>query len=355
MIVRSPTPTKSFTRSTHAARAKADFANPGDLGSRQRSRSLRVEGDREFGIPRRRSCAAATRSWCWIAHCVRSSGCPPLGRRWRWPWPATPCWLPASSRPTSRAFAGTADRLEPAGTAAIEGVRAIRAITFGPGGWVYLIEEQRGRLIALELDASVRDRLVFGRRRDVAVGNGPIRMARVRDHLIIDCLLDHALVIQRLDASGTARRRAADSHRSRRTDLVVRRQRAAAAALSGSRSAPPKITRSIERSARSATSIPFCTSTMSISTRGARRARRPSTSASAAWSCPRCCCSRSHRARGRLRKRQAARAEARRHSRSAIARRRDHHRARSRHQRRRRALGWRAGLRGSAARCVGRG
>jgi len=93
-------------------------------------------------------------------------------------------------------------RLEPAGRAAIEGVRAIRGITFGPGNWVYLIEEQRGRLIALELDGSSRDRLAFRHRREIAVGNGPIRMARVRDRLIVDCLLDHALVIQRLEASG---------------------------------------------------------------------------------------------------------------------------------------------------------
>lgn len=93
-------------------------------------------------------------------------------------------------------------RLAPAGTAVIEGVRAIRGITFGPGGWVYLIEEQRGRLIALEIDVSVRDRLVFGRRRDVVVGNGPVRMARAGNRLIIDCLLDHALVIQRLETLG---------------------------------------------------------------------------------------------------------------------------------------------------------
>jgi hypothetical protein len=93
-------------------------------------------------------------------------------------------------------------KLTPTGTAAIDGVRAIRGIAFGPGGWVYLIEEQRGRLIALEVDVSARDKLVFGRRRDLVVGNGPVRMARVGDRLIIDCLLDHALVIQRLDALG---------------------------------------------------------------------------------------------------------------------------------------------------------
>ncbi len=99
-------------------------------------------------------------------------------------------------------FRWNGERLEPAGTAVIDGVRAIRGITFGPGRWVYLIEEQRGRMIALELDGSARDRLVFGHRRDVAVGNGPIRMARAGDRLIIDCLLDHALVIQRLETSG---------------------------------------------------------------------------------------------------------------------------------------------------------
>jgi hypothetical protein len=99
-------------------------------------------------------------------------------------------------------FRFDAGRLEPAGPTAIEGVRAIRGIAFGPGNWVYLIEEQRGRLIALELDTSARGRLVFRHRREITVGNGPMRIARVRDRLIVDCLLDHALAIQRLEASG---------------------------------------------------------------------------------------------------------------------------------------------------------
>jgi hypothetical protein len=95
--------------------------------------------------------------------------------------------------------------LVPAGAAEVEGVRAIRGLAIGPGRWIYLVEEQRGRLIALEQDGR-DDRVdgppVFVSRREIPVGNGPTSLARVGDRLIVDCLLDHALVIQKLDAGG---------------------------------------------------------------------------------------------------------------------------------------------------------
>jgi hypothetical protein len=102
-------------------------------------------------------------------------------------------------------FRWRATRLEPAGAAELDGVRAIRGIAAGPGGWIYLIEEQRGRLIALEIAAAATASspgFGFARRREVAVGNGPVHVARVADRLIINCLLDHALLIQRLEPSG---------------------------------------------------------------------------------------------------------------------------------------------------------
>jgi hypothetical protein len=97
-----------------------------------------------------------------------------------------------------------------AGTSGIPGgpgddVRAVRGLAAGRGGWLYLVEEQRGRLVALELAADAGGggaRLAFARRFDLPVGNGPFRVERVGDRLIVDCLLDHALVILRLGADG---------------------------------------------------------------------------------------------------------------------------------------------------------
>jgi hypothetical protein len=116
-------------------------------------------------------------------------------------------------------FRWTGAALAPAGVAPLADVRAVRGLAAGPRGWIYLIEEQRGRLIALEVAAGAtaadpgRDggaglagaaggALRFARRRDLTIGNGPIRIERVADRLIVDCLLDHALVIQRLAADG---------------------------------------------------------------------------------------------------------------------------------------------------------
>jgi len=184
-----------------AARARADFANPvtWDRNSGPDPYALKEIGSSGFVVGILRGSDA-------VVLLDRS-----LREVQRLPAPRSPVALAVAGDSVLVAgelatevarFRWDGRRLESAGTAAIEGVRAIRGVTFGPGDWVYLIEEQRGRLIALELDRSGRDRLVFRHRHELTVGNGPMRMARVRDRLIIDCLLDHALVIQRLEASG---------------------------------------------------------------------------------------------------------------------------------------------------------
>src|SRR5581483_3101612 len=90
------------------------------------------------------------------------------------------------------------------GVAPLDGVRAVRGLAAGPGRWIYVVEEQRGRLIALELEGAARAgaELAFGRSQEVAIGHGPMRIERVGDRLIVDCLLDHALVIQRIEPGG---------------------------------------------------------------------------------------------------------------------------------------------------------
>jgi hypothetical protein len=91
--------------------------------------------------------------------------------------------------------------LVPAGTWELEGVRAIRDIATGPGGFVYAVEEHEGRLLALRIErAKGADRPILFYQ--IKVGNGPIRLERVGNVLIADCLLDHALVVLKLEPSG---------------------------------------------------------------------------------------------------------------------------------------------------------
>lgn len=92
--------------------------------------------------------------------------------------------------------------LVPAGTAELPGVHAIRGLAAGPGGWLYLVEEERGRLLAASVSDGPDGSFVLGLRQERFVGNGPVRVERVGDRLIVDCILDHALVIQELDPDG---------------------------------------------------------------------------------------------------------------------------------------------------------
>jgi cytochrome c peroxidase len=84
----------------------------------------------------------------------------------------------------------------------LEGAHALRDIASGPNGWLYAVEEHDGRLITFRIEGTKgAERLVV--HASTKIGNGPIRIERVGDALVVDCLLDHALVIVKLDATGT--------------------------------------------------------------------------------------------------------------------------------------------------------
>ncbi len=104
-------------------------------------------------------------------------------------------------------FAWHNGELEPAGTWQLDDIRAVRGIAAGPSGWVYVAEEREGRLIALHLEHDARgsapDRIAA--RHEIGTCRGPIRVMRIADRLIADCVLDHALVIHRLEPSGAPR------------------------------------------------------------------------------------------------------------------------------------------------------
>jgi hypothetical protein len=94
------------------------------------------------------------------------------------------------------------DRFVKTGSFEVPAIRAIRGLAAGSDGWLYAVEEHRGHLLGLKLPRSSTGQLGMSPRFDMAVGNGPLRIERVEQHLVIDCLLDHAIVILELDPGG---------------------------------------------------------------------------------------------------------------------------------------------------------
>ena len=83
--------------------------------------------------------------------------------------------------------------------------RRIRDLALGPEGVLYAVDAGAGRLISLwgtpGAPAGPGGDLA-ARREEVAVGHGPIRVARAGAWLLVSCLLDHAIQIFRVDAVG---------------------------------------------------------------------------------------------------------------------------------------------------------
>jgi hypothetical protein len=78
-------------------------------------------------------------------------------------------------------------------------MRAVRDIAFGPEGALYAVDEHDDALLTMR----------GGRRLHQIVGRGPIRIKRTSHHLIVDCLIDHAVLVFEVDAEGVPRRQEA--------------------------------------------------------------------------------------------------------------------------------------------------
>jgi hypothetical protein len=91
-------------------------------------------------------------------------------------------------------------RLEPAGFIDLPGVRAMRDVATGPEGVVYVVEEHDGRLVTLRPGSG--DDPTPAARVDAVLCQGPIHVLRVAKFLLVDCLIDHQVVIQSVDARG---------------------------------------------------------------------------------------------------------------------------------------------------------
>ncbi|HEX3771549.1 MAG TPA: hypothetical protein VHV30_11815, partial [Polyangiaceae bacterium] len=96
-----------------------------------------------------------------------------------------------------------ADRLVPDGTLELPGVRAMRDVAAGPEGAVYVVEEHDGRLITLwPSREGSRERRPAARRADEPLCHGPVHVLRTDASVLVDCLIDHAIVIRPVDATG---------------------------------------------------------------------------------------------------------------------------------------------------------
>jgi hypothetical protein len=91
--------------------------------------------------------------------------------------------------------------LHETGAITLPGVHAMRDLAVSPEGVLYVTEEHDGRLLA------IRPRPEGGatapaERQDTTLRHGPIHVMRVARTLLVDCLLDHTVVVRNVDARG---------------------------------------------------------------------------------------------------------------------------------------------------------
>lgn len=84
-------------------------------------------------------------------------------------------------------------------------VRTLRDVAVGPEGVVYVVEEDRGRLISLvpqPFESPQPSSILPARRSDITLGGNPIQVARVGKFVITNCLLAHSLVVRSVGDDG---------------------------------------------------------------------------------------------------------------------------------------------------------
>jgi hypothetical protein len=79
------------------------------------------------------------------------------------------------------------------------GLTAIRGVAAGPEGVLHVVDERTGSLLTISPATGKKSLLVPCRR------GAAMRVARTARHLVVDCLLDHAIVAYGVDAAGMPR------------------------------------------------------------------------------------------------------------------------------------------------------
>ncbi|MGK3961224.1 hypothetical protein WMF38_50235 [Sorangium sp. So ce118] len=92
--------------------------------------------------------------------------------------------------------------LDPVGRIELAGLHGVRDLAAGPEGVLYALDERAGTLLTLRPGRAGADGRLEVERWDEPVGAGPFRVVRLARHLIIDCLLDHTLVVLPVGADG---------------------------------------------------------------------------------------------------------------------------------------------------------
>jgi hypothetical protein len=106
------------------------------------------------------------------------------------------CWVAAEASRSLLRFRFDGQRLTRVGQLELPGVLGIRALATGPRGRLYALSAHDGQLLTLD-PASARPVLEMRR-----VGHGPLAIRRVGSLLIVDLLLDHALLVYALNEQG---------------------------------------------------------------------------------------------------------------------------------------------------------
>ncbi|XYH93437.1 hypothetical protein ACMHYB_37050 [Sorangium sp. So ce1128] len=92
--------------------------------------------------------------------------------------------------------------LEPVGRIELAGLHGIRDLAAGPEGVLYALDERAGTLLTLRPGRAGAGGRLEVERWDEPIGAGPFRVVRLARHLIVDCLLDHTLVVLPVGADG---------------------------------------------------------------------------------------------------------------------------------------------------------
>ena len=107
------------------------------------------------------------------------------------------CWVAGETTPHLLRFRFDGRALVRSGDLEIPGVFGVRALAAGPAGALYALDAQSGKLLTLD-PRRARDPIREAR----VVGHGPLSLRRVGSNLVVDLLLDHALLVFRLSATG---------------------------------------------------------------------------------------------------------------------------------------------------------
>ncbi|MET0794338.1 MAG: hypothetical protein ABW061_22640, partial [Polyangiaceae bacterium] len=111
--------------------------------------------------------------------------------------PSGDCWVAGETAHSLSQLHFDGRRLRLTGTLEIPGILGLRALAAGPEGLLYALDVHDGRLLTLD-PAQTSQPVVESR----LIGHGPLSVRRVGAYLMVDALLDHTLLVERVASDG---------------------------------------------------------------------------------------------------------------------------------------------------------